>query len=177
MTLGYGQMPKTPGLHTMFTASKDAVEVAVGLGASGVEVIVVGVTGHAIEAHPLVPVIQVAIGAPVVDVDLVFDVGVAPEDMAVAILDLVSTQIASRFQAHLFFAFLTGGGDCERGIQAKVTCGWQCQLPNFPWRAFRVDVRKASVTPTSSTSFPSFIEQTTILYGERKKRKKKHYCT
>lgn len=53
------------GLHIMGTSSMLPVELLTGLGATGVEVIVAVVRGEtALAAHPLVPVLQVAVAAP-----------------------------------------------------------------------------------------------------------------
>lgn len=50
-TLGYGQLVTTPGLHRMHCTSKHFVELATGLGASGVDLIIALVTDHTVEVR------------------------------------------------------------------------------------------------------------------------------
>jgi altronate dehydratase len=57
-TLGYGQSAG-PGLHVMDTQTTHWVETLVGLGATGVEVMLAAVTGHPVSGHPMIPVLQI----------------------------------------------------------------------------------------------------------------------
>ena len=72
-TLAYGQAADAPGLHVMETPTEHWVETLTGLGATGVELMLAHVDGHPRQAHPLIPLLQVASAsadAPSVDVDL-----------------------------------------------------------------------------------------------------------
>eukprot|EP00041_Stephanoeca_diplocostata_P035069 m.1224730 g.1224730 ORF g.1224730 m.1224730 type:complete len:1106 (-) comp24627_c0_seq5:2169-5486(-) len=71
-TLGYGQRAETPGLHTMHASTNNIAEVLTGLGATGVEIIVVLVDKRCVEPHPLVPVVQVATHGALADADVFF---------------------------------------------------------------------------------------------------------
>jgi altronate dehydratase len=59
-TIAYGQIPVKRGLHIMQTPTDHSVETLTGLGATGVTVMLAHVSGPALQAHPLVPLIQVA---------------------------------------------------------------------------------------------------------------------
>ena len=59
-TIAYGQIPVPRGLHIMQTPTDHAVETFTGLGATGVTVMLAHVSGPPLQAHPLVPLIQVA---------------------------------------------------------------------------------------------------------------------
>ena len=58
-TIAYGQMPAKPGWHIMQTPTDHSVETFTGLGATGVTVMLAHVAGPPLQAHPLVPLIQV----------------------------------------------------------------------------------------------------------------------
>ena len=58
-TLAYGEPFAKPGCHVMATTNSHWTETLTGLGATGVEV-VLGLVDRAQQAHPLVPVLQVA---------------------------------------------------------------------------------------------------------------------
>ncbi len=59
-SLAYGQFLETTGFHIMETPTDHWVETLTGLGATGVEMVLVHVSEHPVQGHPLVPVIQVA---------------------------------------------------------------------------------------------------------------------
>ncbi len=59
-TLAYGQSFEEPGLHVMETPTDHWIETATGLGATGVEVMLAHVAGHPLQAHRMVPLIQVS---------------------------------------------------------------------------------------------------------------------
>jgi altronate dehydratase len=59
-TLAYGQAVRKAGLHVMESPTGDPLEVATGLGATGVEVMVVHVAGRPVQAHRMVPLLQVS---------------------------------------------------------------------------------------------------------------------
>jgi altronate dehydratase len=69
-SLAYAQRALRPGLHVMEAPTAHAVETLAGLGATGVELIAAAVAGPR-QAHPLVPVVQVGVGAEAPDLDLV----------------------------------------------------------------------------------------------------------
>ncbi len=58
-TLEYGQCA-VPGFHVMETQTTHWVETLVGLGATGVEVMLASVTGHPVAGHPMIPVLQIS---------------------------------------------------------------------------------------------------------------------
>jgi altronate dehydratase len=58
-TLGYGQYAETPGLHVMQTPTEHWVEILTGLGATGVELVMVHVHEHPLQTHPFIPVLQI----------------------------------------------------------------------------------------------------------------------
>ena len=59
VSLAYGQTA-TPGLHVMETPTRHWVETLTGLGATGVEIMVAHVSGSPVQAHPMIPLLQVA---------------------------------------------------------------------------------------------------------------------
>lgn len=59
-TLAYGQPAAQPGLHIMETQTEHWVETLTGLGATGVEVMLSGVSGHPMQGHPMIPLVQVS---------------------------------------------------------------------------------------------------------------------
>jgi altronate dehydratase len=58
-TLEYGQPAQTRGLHVMRTPTNDVTEILSGLGATGVELIVLWNEGAPVQHHPFIPVIEV----------------------------------------------------------------------------------------------------------------------
>jgi len=59
-TLSYGERPRYPGLHVMELTGEHATEALTGLGATGAQLLLAHVGEHPLQAHPLVPLIQVA---------------------------------------------------------------------------------------------------------------------
>jgi len=87
----YGAHMGQPGFYVMDTPTHDDTDILSGLGATGVDAIIIVVPDHALQAHPFIPTIQV--GMPGImaedDVDAVF----AHEDsatIAAQICDLVA---------------------------------------------------------------------------------------
>jgi hypothetical protein len=75
-TLAYGASSAEPGFHIMETPTAHWVETLTGLGATGIESILAAVDRVPLQAHPLVPVLQVAcegspLAGPGTDADLV----------------------------------------------------------------------------------------------------------
>lgn len=74
-SLAYGQTA-TPGLHVMETTTHHWVETLTGLGATGVEIMLAHVSGPPLQAHPMIPLLQVTSGTQTAwsaDMDLTFD--------------------------------------------------------------------------------------------------------
>jgi altronate dehydratase len=59
-TLAYGQAARKPGLHVMEAPTDHWVETATGLGATGVELMLAHVTGHPLQAHRMIPLVQIS---------------------------------------------------------------------------------------------------------------------
>jgi hypothetical protein len=59
-TLAYGQAVTKSGLHVMEAPTDHWVETATGLGATGVEVMLAHVVGRPLQAHRMIPLIQVS---------------------------------------------------------------------------------------------------------------------
>jgi altronate dehydratase len=59
-TLAYGQAARKPGLHVMEAPTDHWVETATGLGATGVEVMLAHVAGRPLQAHRMIPLVQVS---------------------------------------------------------------------------------------------------------------------
>ncbi len=93
-SLAYGQTA-TPGLHVMETPTRHWVETLTGLGATGVEIMLAHVSGPPLQAHPMIPLLQMASGAETAwsaDMDLTLDDGASWTE---ALLPLVLS-VASR---------------------------------------------------------------------------------
>ena len=77
-TLAYGQAAMKPGLHVMEAPTDHWVETATGLGATGVEVMLAHVAGHPLQAHRMIPLLQVSSDSQTLekhaeDLDVVLD--------------------------------------------------------------------------------------------------------
>jgi altronate dehydratase len=59
-TLAYGQTATKPGLHVMEAPTDHWVETATGLGATGVEVMLAHVVGRPLQAHRMIPLVQIS---------------------------------------------------------------------------------------------------------------------
>jgi hypothetical protein len=57
-TIDYGERPTVAGLHIMATPTNHWVETLTGLGATGVELVLVNVAARPVQAHRMIPVIQ-----------------------------------------------------------------------------------------------------------------------
>jgi altronate dehydratase len=57
-TIHYGQPAPTHGLHVMRAPTNDFTEILTGLGATGVELIVIWNEGGPVQAHPFIPTSQ-----------------------------------------------------------------------------------------------------------------------
>ena len=58
-TIAYGESITKSGLHIMETPTDHFVETVTGLGATGVELMLAHVVGHSLQAHRMIPLIQV----------------------------------------------------------------------------------------------------------------------
>ena len=77
-TLAYAQTATEPGLHLMDCPTKHWVETLSGLGATGLDLVLVHVDEHPVQGHPLIPTLQfttapVTQNSGVLEVDLVLD--------------------------------------------------------------------------------------------------------
>ena len=96
-TLGYGQVIGQAGFHIMACPRRHWSETLTGLGACGIEVMLGLVEGYALAGHPLVPVLQVAIGKGMAD-DL--DAVLADDaEMAAALLGLIVATLRGEYTA------------------------------------------------------------------------------
>src|ERR671920_2332297 len=59
-TLAYGEAATKPGLHVMEAPTDHWVETATGLGATGVEVMLAHVARHPLQAHRMIPLLQIS---------------------------------------------------------------------------------------------------------------------
>jgi altronate dehydratase len=58
-TLAHGQAARKPGFHVMEAPTNDPTETATGLGATGVEVMLAHVSSRPLQAHRMIPLLQV----------------------------------------------------------------------------------------------------------------------
>jgi altronate dehydratase len=120
-TLGYGQRAAEPGLHIMETPTEHAVETFTGLGATGVEVMLAHVAGPPLQAHPMIPLLQVSTHAATCkrhghDLDLALDEDATPpEALAARLLELVASVASRDYLPRLF-----GQGNTD----FQLTRGW-----------------------------------------------------
>ncbi|MEW6301917.1 MAG: UxaA family hydrolase [Verrucomicrobiota bacterium] len=79
-SLAYGQIFTRPGLHVMETQTDHYIETLTGVGATGVDIILAHVE-RALQAHPMIPVLQVASAnsAAMKDIDFTLGTGTAIE--------------------------------------------------------------------------------------------------
>ena len=59
-TLGYGEPAARPGLHVMESPTESRVETLTGLGGTGVEIMLAHIGQAPIQAHPMIPLLQVS---------------------------------------------------------------------------------------------------------------------
>lgn len=103
--LAYGQPFSEPGLYIMDTQTSHWLETLVGLGATGVEVVLAGVSGHPVQGHPMIPLVQAASASlPTAfhgDVDLMVgdDVAVSTSQMLDLLCAVASRQYTPRAAA------------------------------------------------------------------------------
>jgi altronate dehydratase len=101
-TLAHGQRPAEPGWHVMRMPGTDWLEVATGLGASGIQLALVHVAGGTLPGHRFLPVLQVSADRDTVaghgpDLDGVLD-GAADEQASDA-LTVIADAASGRLRA------------------------------------------------------------------------------
>lgn len=109
-TLGYGQPGEHPGFHIMETPTDHQVETLTGLGATGVEWFLACVTGRPLQAHPMLPLIQVSAGEGASagsdwadDFDLLFGpVAEDPAELTASMMALIGRVAAKQYTPKLF---------------------------------------------------------------------------
>ena len=99
-SLAYGQHAERVGLHVMDAPTEDAVETLTGLGATGVEIMLAHVARSPLQAHPMIPLIQVSSSESLQkrlgnDLDLAMSPNGSAEDSCAALLELIA-RVASR---------------------------------------------------------------------------------
>lgn len=91
-SIDYGEVARQSGLHIMATPTDHWVETLTGLGATGIELVVAHIGDRPVQAHRMIPVLQIAsdpaIGARYGD-DLDLALGGDPATWAEAILDAI----------------------------------------------------------------------------------------
>jgi len=103
-SLAYGQAFKKPGLHVMRAPTEDASETVTGLGGTGVELILAGVDGAAVQGHPMIPMLQVGSVSSVAsreDHDLDVVLGHDQDQAATALLNCIAETLSHRYQPKL----------------------------------------------------------------------------
>ncbi len=103
-TLAYAQRSQEHGLHLMECPTVHWVEILSGLGATGVDLILVHVDQYPVQGHPLIPTLQMATDLPEAsgwrgDLDLVWNSGDNPEDRMQDLFNIVSDVLSGRHQA------------------------------------------------------------------------------
>jgi altronate dehydratase len=77
-TLAHGQAARKPGFHVMEAPTKNPTETATGLGATGVEVMLAHVSGRPLQAHRMIPLLQISADPETIeghgeDLDVILD--------------------------------------------------------------------------------------------------------
>ena len=114
--LAYGQRPETTGFYIMETPSDHWVETLTGLGATGIEMVLVHGERRPLQGHPLVPVLQVtAASSDGVDGDWDLVLEGNGEGWSERVLDLL---VAAASREHVARAFEQGNTDfrLSRGL-------------------------------------------------------------
>jgi altronate dehydratase len=88
-SIDYGERPAATGLHAMATPTDHWVETLTGLGATGVELVLIHVADRPVQAHRMIPVLQIASDPAIVAQfgdDLDVALGSDPADWTAAML-------------------------------------------------------------------------------------------
>ncbi len=99
-TLAYGQHLLKPGFHVMQCPTTHEVETLTGLGATGVEVMLIWVAKALWQSHPMVPLLQVSSSRLSNDLDLVFSES-DPRAISDEMLSLVVSVLSRRYTPRL----------------------------------------------------------------------------
>jgi len=104
-TLAYGETPDANGFHLMEMPTEHVVEALTGLGAGGVDVILMLVEDKPAQGHPLIPTLQFTVprdapAGPLDDFDLVLKGD--PATWAEGILDLLLRTASRTYRPRLF---------------------------------------------------------------------------
>ena len=94
-TLAYGQRAVRAGIHVMDTPTGHTAETLTGLGATGVDVMLVHTADRPVQVHPMVPVIQVTSADARPDMDRMIDPITDARTICGDLLDLI-VEVASR---------------------------------------------------------------------------------
>ncbi len=104
-TLAYAQKAEIPGVHLMDCPTQHWVEALSGLGATGVDLVLVHVDRHPVQGHPLIPALQ-------------FTTSPTPLSKGSMDVDLILNRTAE-FQQNLQLLFDTVGSVLSRQLQVK----------------------------------------------------------
>ncbi len=93
-SLSYGEYAKVAGLHIMETPTRHSVETLTGLGGCGVQVMAAHLNGAPLQAHPMIPLVQISSVAKVqarfgADLDCTPSAQSGVEAMRMAMLDSI----------------------------------------------------------------------------------------
>lgn len=102
-TLAYAQLAIEPGLHLMDVPSQHWVETLSGLGATGVDLVLVHVDKHPVQGHPLIPTLQFTAASQEsdsisTDIDLVLDSHEESEKNLQLLFDKISSVLSRQVQ-------------------------------------------------------------------------------
>ena len=134
-TLAYGEPARVPGLHLMQMPTDNPSEVLTGLGGSGVEVMVAMVAESPLQAHPMIPLLQIASAAAVSsrfarDLDAGFAAGDSPEVRIRLIESLIADTASRRYRpsstgvAQVYFS--------SPAARSVFRCEVRLQIPGIP---------------------------------------------
>jgi len=107
VTLSYGQVAQHSGLHIMETPTENQTETFTGLGATGVDLMLCHIGKVPLQAHPMIPLIQVSTDPGVVeryeaDLDRTLDGTTNAEAIVESLIYLVSETASGVFVPRLF---------------------------------------------------------------------------
>ena len=106
-SLAFGQPADERGFHVMEAPTENPVEAFTGLGATGVELMLCHLGRTSLQAHPMIPLVQVTADAGVAeryagDVDRVFTLDRAVDDLVEELAALVAETASRRYQPRLW---------------------------------------------------------------------------
>ena len=102
-TLAYAQKAEIPGVHLMDCPTQHWVEALSGLGATGVDLVLVHVDRHPVQGHPLIPALQFTTSATPLskgsmDVDLILNCTAEFQQNLQLLFDTVGSVLSRQFQ-------------------------------------------------------------------------------